>query len=221
MNIPILFTTFNRIEYSKKALDALMQSDCGDIYIFDNCSTDGTIEWLESMIVNPKLKVYFSETNVGVAGAMNHFIDEVSADYGFAGKVDNDTVVPKNWCALLYSKMNAKDIDIIQAKHPIIEDTFRGANFDEWTKTMLRDEKDESIFYSAFVGGSGVLFKTKKIGKIKAHETMLSGWTEYQIGNIQLSKAFCTAVDIELLDMKKEGGENYADKEYYKQTGRI
>jgi len=222
MNIPILFTTFNRLEYTKKALHALMESDCGDIYIFDNGSTDDTIEWLENFVDNEdRLTIHYNDTNVAVVGAMNHFFGKMKGKYEVVGKVDNDTIVPKVWCAPLVEKMQKCHIDIIQAKHPILQETYNGASFDAWMKTMMQDEKDPSIFYSSFVGGSGMLCNLKKMGIISSTDEKLVGWTYYQRFHPLLVKAFCDAVEIDLLDMHKEGGANYEDKNYYKETGRL
>lgn len=218
--IPVLFITYNRLEYTKKALHALLHSDCGKIYIIDNCSTDGTREWLlEQHWNNERVMILINEANKGIAGAMNQFL-EIVRHCSFVGKVDNDTIVPENWASMLLKKCVEHDIDIIQAKHPILSQTF-AAGFDAWMKTMQPEPKDNSIFYNHFVGGSGIVFNRKKINVIPQTEWVLYGWRQFQREHPALIKAFCTDVTIDLLDTDEEGHDYSKYPEYYLTTGRL
>ena len=68
--IPILYTTFNRIGYTKETLPALIDSigDEAEIYIVDNCSTDGTVEYLKNFKSKKIKEVIFNSKNQGVSG---------------------------------------------------------------------------------------------------------------------------------------------------------
>ena len=215
-NIPILFTTYNRLEYSKKSLQALIDSDCGDIIVVDNYSTDGTVEWLQSLN-HTKVKIILNSKNEGVAGAMNIFL-EWTKDYHVVGKVDNDTIVPKDWCVKLKNKMDALQIDIIQAKHHILKET-HPKGFDSWMQTMTQSRIDNSIYYNSFVGGSGILFNREKIHLIPQTEWKLYGWFQFQKQHPEMRKAFCSDVEIELLDTDSNGAK-YEIPDYYQETGR-
>lgn len=218
--IPVLFITYNRLDYTKQAMKALLYSDCGKIYIIDNNSSDGTREWLlEQHWNNERVMILFNEENKGIAGAMNQFL-EITRHFAYVGKVDNDTIVPDNWASVLLKKCVDHDIDIVQAKHPIISQTF-AAGFDAWMKTMKAEPKDKSIFYHHFVGGSGIIFNRKKITSIPTTDWLLYGWRQYQRENIKLKKAFCTAVQIELLDTDEYGVDYSKYPEYYIETKRL
>lgn len=209
--------TYNRLEYTKKALEALVDSDCGDIYIIDNGSTDWTKEWLGHFVdidLTQKISLFFNDINYGIAHAMNEFLD-LTKDYEFVAKVDNDTIVPKDWCQILADKMIHRNIDMMQSKHHIIPATHPGG-WEGFVKNMKRDAADKSIYYNSFIGGSGIVFRRDKVDKIPETEWKIGGWREFQRQHPELKKAFCNEVSIELLD--SHGYEDYP--QYYKQTGR-
>ena len=81
--IPILFTAFNRLEYTKQCLTALSEntSNIGEIYIIDNASTDGTVEYLKSVSFSNVSTIIYNDENVGVAGAMNQFFKMIDSEY--------------------------------------------------------------------------------------------------------------------------------------------
>lgn len=222
---PVLYTTYNRLEYTQKTLPKLLESKCGTVMLVDNCSTDGTQDWLRQFWErNPKyhskLQLFRHDKNKGVVGAMNTFFEKTKHEE-YVAKVDNDTIVPnENWLRDLLKMANYRNIDILQAKHPIWHNTYE--TFDEWMKDLRQDDKNSHIFYSPFVGGSGVVIRRYKIKTdIPASGWVLGGWTAFQEHNKDLLKAFCDNVEMKLLDMKKDNEADY-DKypDYYKEVGR-
>lgn len=219
--IPVLFTTYNRLDYTKLALRALNASRGIQIYIYDNHSTDGTREWIQDIPHSKQWKSFFATENTGVAGAMNWFLS-VTKHSELVGKVDNDTVVPPYWAETLQGKIYSSHLDIVQARHPIWDAVYEGGNFDEWMKTMDQDKHDPSIYYHKFVGGSGILFRREVVDKIPHTDWKLYGWNTFQKRHPTLRKAFCTDVTIELLDMHAGGGTNYSKyPDYYRETKRL
>jgi glycosyltransferase involved in cell wall biosynthesis len=216
--IPVLFITYNRLEYTKQALGSLLLSDCGKIFIIDNNSTDGTKEFLATAdCCKDKIQVVLNDENIGIAGAMNQFL-ALTKDCEFVGKVDNDTVVPRNWCSVLLSKLKACELDIIQAKHNLDPAVTKGKTFDQWMQTMKQHAKDESVYLHHFVGGSGIVFRRNIVSEIPQTEWKLYGWRQFQRENPQLKTAFTTDLEIELLD---GGGDYSAYPYYYKETKRL
>jgi rhamnopyranosyl-N-acetylglucosaminyl-diphospho-decaprenol beta-1,3/1,4-galactofuranosyltransferase len=67
--IPVLMITYNRLEYTKKALEALFLSQGRKIFIIDNGSSDGTREWLESHPWKMTMNITYNKDNIGIAGA--------------------------------------------------------------------------------------------------------------------------------------------------------
>lgn len=215
--IPVLMITYNRLEYTKKALEALFFSRDRKIFIIDNGSTDGTQDYIMSQQWSYTWNITFNKTNLGIAGAMNQFLEKTK-NFEWVGKVDNDTIVPEDWAIKMKEKCMKLKIDILQAKHPLIPAVANGLTFDEWTSTMKKDGRDPSIRYHHFVGGSGIIFRRNAVPLIPQTEWKLYGWRQFQKDNPQLKKAFCTDVEIELLD---GAGDYSAYPEYYKETGRI
>ncbi len=206
--IPVLFTTYNRLEYTKTALAALIGT-CR-VIVIDNGSTDGTVEWLKTQPV----EVIYNQENRGVAGAMNQFLELIGDDHMWAGKVDNDTIVEKNWTHWLGLHALIYGFDIIQAKHHIIKEVHQ----DGWDGLMSRCKKlDEGIFETSFVGGSGILFRVDKMSTLPEDGWKLGGWNRWQLAHSELRKGFTEHTEIQLLD--QDGYDKYP--EYYKETGRL
>jgi len=206
--IPILMILHNRLEYSKKAFWALQRCKGVSIYLVENGSSDGTKEWTYKL---PYHHLICNDKNIGIAGAMNQFLT-LTKNYGVVGKVDNDTIVPQNFFEKMLPHMNKADI--VQAKHKLIDASGVGT-FDEWVSKM---PGTESLKFNSFVGGSGLLFKRQLVNHIPETENLIGGWREFQRQRPELKKAFCTDVEIELLD---EGGYPKEYEDYYKSTGRI
>lgn len=208
MSVPILMITWNRLEYTKRALDALLKADDVFLHIFDNGSTDGTQKYLEEL--PNQVTMWFNAENSGIAMAMNVFLKETNG-FPIVGKVDNDTIIPKNFIAKM--KPHLEHADIIQAKHHIIPAT-HPLGWEGFTHNMKREN---GLIYNHYVGGSGVIFKRNLVKLIPQTDNKIMGWREFQKQNPDLKKAFAPDVEIKLLD---EGG--YGDyPEYYKETGRL
>jgi len=208
--IPILMITYNRLEYTKKALESLFDCLYAKMYIIDNGSTDGTVNWIyNSGFVMGRNFIVNSE-NKGISYAMNQFLELLDNVY-IAGKVDNDTLVPRDFIEKMLPHMGKADI--VQAKHKLIDASGVGT-FDQWVSKM---PADGALRYNHFVGGSGILFKRQLVNHIPETENKIMGWRTFQREHPELKKAFATDVEIELLDE-----HSYTDyPEYYKQTGRV
>jgi glycosyltransferase involved in cell wall biosynthesis len=209
--IPVLMITYNRLEYTKQALDALLSSRGVDVYIIDNCSTDGTTEWLKKHHSRYILMHY----NSGITGAMNKFVAIVRAAAVW-GKVDNDTIVEADWAEKLYDTMMINQIDIIQAKHHIIPATCSGG-WEGFIRGMERPAK--GVYLNHFVGGTGILWNriATSCWPIPKTEWMLGGWRHFQRQHPELRKAFCDHTEVKLLD--EHGYGDYP--EYYTETKRL
>jgi len=204
-----LMITFNRLDYTKKALMSLVNSDCGDIFLIDNGSTDGTVDWISEIVIpNRTIEIYQNPRN-SIASAMNYFLRHSTSEYLI--KVDNDTLIPKDFCYKMFCHM--RYADIVQAKHPIIKAT----NPDGWEGFTKDMKRENGLLINHFVGGSGIMFKRSQVKRIPETKWVIGGWRMWQRQHPEFKKAFCEDIEIQLLD--EHGYTDYP--EYYKSTGRI
>jgi GT2 family glycosyltransferase len=216
---PILFLTYNRLDFTKKSLPALLNSGVQNIIIIDNNSTDGTKAWLKKQKSKKIKKIIFNKENVGIAGAMTQFF-EITDGERFVGKVDNDTIVPKHWFRDLVYNCERHEISVMQAKHKILHPRF--TSFEDWIEKESK-VLEEGVYEVQHVGGSAVAIRRDRIDpNIIQYQgkSPLSGWTEAQVQS-PLIKAFTDKVEIELLDMVSDNQYDW-DKypNYYREVGR-
>ena len=90
--IAVYTITRNRLDYTKKAFESL-QKKAGypyDHYIYDNGSTDGTVDWLQKQSYN----VTIGDRNVGQHVAANHLLEQIRKhNYDYVVRFDNDCFV--------------------------------------------------------------------------------------------------------------------------------
>lgn len=94
--VAIYMITYDRLEYTKLAIDSLF-AKAGydfDLFVVDNGSTDGTIPYLLDLAEKGKIKpVILNEKNVGISKASNQAVAEIlKGDYKIVGKYDNDAI---------------------------------------------------------------------------------------------------------------------------------
>ncbi len=123
MQCSIIVPTYNRREYLKKCVDALLDLDFGndlkfnptpglpsegmenfcvnyEIIIVDDNSTDGTKEYLDSLI-NEKIKIVHNKKNLGPSISRNRGVE--NARYDIIAFIDDDCVADKSWLRELAS----------------------------------------------------------------------------------------------------------------------
>jgi len=170
--IPILFLCYNRLEYTKKSLEALMATNYPiEVYIHDNGSTDGTVEYLKIVgdreqannLNWPIAKIVYSEKNIGLNKPFNNFL-RIYKDSSFVAKVDNDTIMPPNWLNELFYVMTTKpELDAVSAylqRPPGSSGTFEEWKNSSFMRKVVFDDKTE-LAYCSYCAGSGVLIRMR------------------------------------------------------------
>ena len=90
--ITAFIVTYNRVEYLKKAIHSVLNQTCRDfeLIILDNCSTDGTEEYVKSL--NDERITYIRhEKNIGGGGNITYAFAHCRGDY-FAVFHDDDVL---------------------------------------------------------------------------------------------------------------------------------
>lgn len=93
----ISIVTHNRLELTKRCIDSILDSE-GDkeLLIWDNASTDGTVEYLKELQEKFEwVKVYFSVSNTGFGWGHNHNVAMARSPYFVC--LNNDVVVFPSW----------------------------------------------------------------------------------------------------------------------------
>ncbi|MBT7790612.1 MAG: glycosyltransferase, partial [Calditrichaeota bacterium] len=180
--VNILMFTYDRIDYTKSALENVISNDDYpfNLYLVDNHSTDGTVEWLNSIRKKyPNIrKITFNEENEGLPGPTNDFWRDVKTD--LIGKVDNDVIVPVGWLSqLVEAHVNTEKVGIAGGYH------FRPEDFNEnEAQRKLYNENGVQIVSDTHIGGCCYLMKKsvqQKTGYMTFNPTLkIHGWTEYQ-----------------------------------------
>lgn len=101
----IVILTYNNLDYTKLCIDSIRRyTEPGmyEIIVIDNCSIDGTVEWLKEQ---PDLRVIYNKENFGFPKGCNQGIGIARGDSVLL--LNNDTIVTPNWltnlCRCLYS----------------------------------------------------------------------------------------------------------------------
>lgn len=98
MTIDLLLITYNRLHYTKLALESILAdpTEAFRLTIWDNGSTDGTVEFLRKDVQDPRIAdVVFCRENAGQVKAVNEVWGKSKAD--LVGKMDNDCIVTPGW----------------------------------------------------------------------------------------------------------------------------
>jgi glycosyltransferase involved in cell wall biosynthesis len=101
MKIDLLFISYNRLAYTKLALQSILADPTEEftLTLWDNASTDGTPEYLES-VEDPRIvKKVMSSANVHVNGAVQATVTKSKAD--LIGVLANDFYFPAGWTRVL------------------------------------------------------------------------------------------------------------------------
>ena len=181
--VAILFFTYDRLEYTKLALKALLENTeyPFELHIVDNASKDGTVEFLKDLeLLYPETirSIIFNKENLGLAGPTNDFWNRVVADY--YGKVDNDTVVPKGWLQkLITAHEKIPELAVVSAYHFPVDEV----DMEVISKKIITKD-GISILTDTHVGGCAYLIKKSiknMAGLMKVDPSKkIHGWTEYQ-----------------------------------------
>ena len=158
MNIAIVVVTHNRLEYTRKTIARLLDdsSEQFDLYLWDNASTDGTVEYLKDGVKDPRIaEVVTSKENVGQTGAMNYVWSKTKAE--LVGKLDNDCLVTPGWTRILArAHADIPELGAVACWHFFPEDF----NY-ELAKHKIQRFGNHQIFRHPWVGGTGFLLKRK------------------------------------------------------------
>jgi glycosyltransferase involved in cell wall biosynthesis len=125
--VDLLYLACNRLEFTRETYTALVANTdwqyVRHLWVYDDGSVDGTLEWLEEHVINALAPVRLVRTGYGSpVSAMVDFIK--SAQAPVLAKIDNDAVVPPAWLRLSLDVLERHpDLDLlgIEAMYPHVD----------------------------------------------------------------------------------------------------
>lgn len=171
MTIDLVFITYNRLHYTKLALASVLADPTEEfsLTIWDNASTDGTIEYLKNEVNDRRIAdIIFSKENIGQTAVVNTIWGNSNSD--LLGKLDNDCLLTPGWTrTLAQAHEDIPNLGVVACWHFFPED------FDyERAKHKIQQFGKHQIFRHPWTCGSGLLIKRstfKKLGQIQNKAT--------------------------------------------------
>jgi glycosyltransferase involved in cell wall biosynthesis len=123
----ILYPAWNRREFTVKSFETLLANTdwnlVDHLFLYDDGSTDGTLEYLVSQVDAAPVETQLITTSgIGPVGIMVDYLRRASEEDRVFAKIDNDLMLPPNWLEdCLQVMRNDASIDLlgIEALRPI------------------------------------------------------------------------------------------------------
>ena len=164
MSIHLVFVTYNRLAYTKLALPSVLADPTEEfsLTIWDNASTDGTVEYLKNEVSDPRIvETVLSKENVGQLSAVNEIWGKSKAD--LVGKLDNDCIVTPGWTRkLTEAHRDIENLGVIACWHFPLDD------FDEAAAQKagkIQQFGNHRILRHPWTCGTGLLIKKDTFNK--------------------------------------------------------
>jgi len=161
--------THNRLAYTKKSLLHLLEytkevDPIFDLYIVDNASQDGTVEFLKTMCDRRIAEITFNKKNETLSKVTNQFWWKcIEKNYDLIGKVDNDTLIPRGWLrAMVATHQHSNWFGALGCFH---FDYYRDFNFDT-AKYAIRRLGRKDILVQPYIGGCAYTIKSWVIRRV-------------------------------------------------------
>jgi glycosyltransferase involved in cell wall biosynthesis len=156
MRIHLVFVTHNRLEYTRPALQSILADPTEEfaLTIWDNGSTDGTVEFLKKEVSDPRVvDVVLRQENAGQTTAVNESWLKSQAD--LLGKLDNDCLVTPGWTrTLAQAHADIPELGVVACWH------FFAGDFDyARARHKIQTFGRHQIFRHPWTCGTGLLIK--------------------------------------------------------------
>jgi glycosyltransferase involved in cell wall biosynthesis len=174
-SVLLLFTTFNRLEYTRLSLPRLLEDSTErfELIIWDNGSTDGTADFLRGIRDSRIRELVLRPTNEGQAVALNTVWSQTDAV--LCGKVDNDCLMTPGWTRVLAAAhRDVPELGGVGCWHFMPED------FDKVLAAhKIRRFGSHRLVVHPHIGGSGLLTKSadfRRFGPIDPRYLQSTYW---------------------------------------------
>jgi glycosyltransferase involved in cell wall biosynthesis len=157
-SVHLVFICYNRLDYTRKALASVLKdpSEAFTLTIWDNASTDGTREFLQRQVSDPRIDdIVLSHKNRGQIFPVNEVWSSSRSE--LLGKLDNDCLVTPGWTRILArAHADIPDLGVLACWHFMKED------FDyERALPKIVDRGPHRILRHPWTCGTGLLVKRR------------------------------------------------------------
>lgn len=145
----ILIATYNRLPYLKKCIQSILDNtENPEIYVVDDCSTDGTKEYLLSLNV----KSYFNNENRGTVWNYNFLIEQTKSKWFVI--TNDDMFFHPGWEKVVTTVSKHKDCGVVSFFNHVI-DNMPSAHTN-WTQYILNKPFITKVDDTCATGTSGL-----------------------------------------------------------------
>jgi glycosyltransferase involved in cell wall biosynthesis len=219
MTIDLVFVTYNRLDYTQKALTSILADPTEEfrLTIWDNASKDGTVEYLRGEVRDPRISdIILSKENKGQIAAVNEVWSRSKAD--LLGKLDNDCMVTPGWTRTLgQAHADIDALGVVACWH-YFPDDFDEARARHKIQTFGRHR----IFRHPWTCGTGLLIKNRdyrKFGPIQSNATT-QYWMKMALAG-RVNGFYYPLVLQEHMDDPKSVHSHLKDEESYQKAKEI
>lgn len=129
--ISLMMVTYNRLELTKQTIENINNKSNGvkfNFIIFDNGSTDGTVEFLKELEGKEGYYIRYNKENLGIGRGRNQclaFADKLNTDWYVT--IDNDVDLPFDWLNRCINMLKANKnygalgINFEETQYPIVD----------------------------------------------------------------------------------------------------
>ena len=112
--IAVVILNYNGVEHLKKHLNNVLRHSAPyDVIVADNCSTDQSVEYINSV---DGVKIIQNYENIGFAGGYNEALKQIEGQYEFYFLLNSDVEVSPNFLIPLVKTMEDRKIGACQPK---------------------------------------------------------------------------------------------------------
>lgn len=105
--VSIIILNYNGKQFLKECLESVLVQSYSEfeIILFDNASTDGSVEFVTSSFTDKRIKIFSSDENLGFAGGNNEALKHCTGD--LIVLLNNDTKSETEWLRHLVKAVHA------------------------------------------------------------------------------------------------------------------
>ena len=178
--VTVCITTYNRKNNLLIAVRSVLTQTYSniEIIIVDDCSDDGTPEFVKEEILSiyPNIRYFRHNVNKGLAVARNKAINEAKGKYFI--RVDSDDYLNKYSVQVMSEIMDYnKDLALVYSDH------FRVDEFGYKQKIVKLDNKKKILSH-----GAGIMFRTEMIKKVGNYNPNLREAEDHDLLNRMMKK---------------------------------